>query len=295
MQQLLKPQIIQHQNVPMCKWTFSKKLTAPKRGKENLYMSNYHLEIQNVSRGKGRSFPKAVNYISGERIHDNYNDTTYYCQRQDVLYHEIFQPDTAPPEFHNLQNLCDEIDKTEKRYDARTAREFIGSLPNELPTNELIQIVKEYVSNNFVEHGLCAVAAIHEGRNKTDPSKNNPHVHILVSTRTVGPEGFSKKKDREHNNKKYIDIWREDWAKTQNRAYERNGYDIRVSHESLEVQGKYDREPTIHMSRIDWQKEKNGERTISGDRKRAIRKRNEDRIREQQLKQDRSLDFYRSR
>lgn len=32
--------------------------------------------------------------------------------------------------------------------------------------------------------------------------------------------------------------------------------DIRVSHLSLEVQGIYDREPTIHLSRIDWQREK---------------------------------------
>lgn len=279
----------------MCKWTFSINLTAPKRGKENLYMANYHLEIQNISRGKGRSFPRSANYISGERIHDKYNSTTYYYQRQDVLYHEVFQPDTAPPEFHNLQRLCDEIDNAEKRYDARTAREFIGSLPNELPTHELIQIVKEYVSDNFVKYGLCAVAAIHEGCNETDPSKNNPHAHILVSTRTIGPEGFSKKKDREHNSTKYVDIWRENWAQTQNRAYERNGYNIQVSHESLEVQGKYDREPTIHISRIDWQKEKSGERTISGDKKRDIKKRNEERIRKRQLKRDRSLDIDRSR
>lgn len=253
-------------------------------------MSNYHMEIENVSRGKGRHFTKSVNYISGEKLRDEYNLVTYYRTRQDVLYHKIFLPPEAPPEYHNLQNLCNEIDKAEKRYDARTAREFIGSLPNELPTQELIKIVNEYVTNNFIEHDLCAIAAIHEGRNETDSTKNNPHVHILVSTRTVGPDGFNQKKDRERNNRKYIDIWRENWAKVQNRAYERNGYDIRVSHESLEVQGRYDREPTIHLSRIDWQKEKNDKRTIAGDQKRAIKKRNEERIYQSRIKRERSYD-----
>lgn len=237
-------------------------------------MPNYHFEIKNVSRGKARSITRSASYITGKKLYDEYEKSTCYSHRQDVLYYGIFQPSPAPPDFYNLQNLCTEIDRAEKRYDARTAREFIGSLPNELPSQELIQIVKEYIECNFVKYGLCAVAAIHEGRNNSDPEKNNPHVHILVSTRTVGADGFNQKKDRERNNRKYVEIWREQWAQVQNRAYERNGYDIRVSHESLEVQGKKDREPTIHLSRIDWQKEKKGEHTSAGDKKRAITEHN---------------------
>lgn len=251
------------------------------------------MEIKNISRGNGRSITKAVHYISGERLRDNFNNKTYYRQRQDVLFYKIYQPETAPSDFYILQNLCDAIDIAEKRYDARTAREFIGSLPNELPTHELIEIVNEYITNNFIEHDLCAIAAIHEGRKETDPTKNNPHVHILVSTRTVGPDGFSKKKDRERNNIKYIDIWREEWAQVQNRAYERNGYDIQVSHESLEVQGKFDHEPIIHLSRIDWQKEKNGEHTITGNRKRAIQKRNKEREQHNRSNYERVYDLSR--
>jgi len=246
------------------------------------------MEIENISRGKGRSITKAVNYISGEKLRDEYNSTTYYRTRQDVLYHEIFLPPEAPVEFGKLQNLCEAIDKAEKRYDARTAREFIGSLPNELPTKELIRIVKEFVATNFIDHGLCAIAAIHEGKNEKNPAWNNPHVHILVTTRTISSEGFSKKKDREQNNRKYIDIWRESWAQIQNRAYERNGYDIRVSHERLDVQGRYNHEATIHLSRIDWQKEKNGKHTIAGDKKRAIKKRNEERIRHTHIEREHS-------
>jgi len=258
-------------------------------------MANFHLEVSIISRGKGRSITKTANYISGKKLRDNYNGKTYYNRRSDVLYFKIFQPDKAPSEFYHIQSLCDAIDKAEIRYDARTAREFKCSLPNELPICELIQIVKEYVNDNFIENGLCAIVAIHEGRNETDHSKNNPHAHIIVPTRSVGAEGFHKKKNREWNNIKYIDIWREEWAKVQNLAYERNGLDIQVSHESFDVQGKSEREPTIHLSRIDWQKEKNGERTIAGDEKRNIKIRNEERIYQRQLSQEHSIEIELSR
>lgn len=258
-------------------------------------VANFHLEIGTISRGKCQSVTNSVSYISGEKLYDSYHDKVCYHNRHDVLQCRIFLPDDAPPAFCQLQNLCYEIDKAERRYDARTAREFKGSLPNELPLPELAGIVREYVTNNFTSHGLCAIAAIHEGKNEMDPKRNNPHVHIIVPTRSVEPDGFSRKKNREWNNRSYINIWREDWANVQNRAYERNGMDIHVSHESLEVQGITDREPTIHLSRIDWQREKNGERTPAGDRKRAIQKRNEERIMQRQSELERVYEFERSR
>jgi len=159
---------------------------------------------------------------------------------------------------------------------------------------ELIKIVDEYVTEHFVEKGLCAVAAIHEGRNKDDPDKNNPHVHIIVSTRTVGPDGFNKKKDREHNKTDYTRIWRSSWSGVQNRAYERNGLDIRVSHESLEVQG-IRRKPLPYLNRIDYQKEERGIRTSAGDRRRAVQEYNRMLVQKRQLKRTRGLEIELSR
>lgn len=246
-------------------------------------MANYHLEVSIISRGKGRSVTSSASYICGRKLHDSYNGKTYYNPRKDVIWQKVFLPSMAPPQFQNLQRLCDEIERAEVRWDARTARQFIGSLPNELPPGEQVQIAREFIDSNFISCGLCAVAAIHRGHNRDDPSRNNPHVHIIVTTRTIESDGFCRKKDREHDKRKYITIWREQWAMVQNRAYERNGLDIQVSHESLEVQGKRNREPTIHLSRIDWQKEQRGERTSAGDRKRAIKERNRGRQLEPEL------------
>lgn len=254
-------------------------------------MANYHLEISVISRGKGRSVTKLANYITGQNLYDSYSGITYYRHRNDVLYCDVFLPEQAPSDFHDLQHLCNKIESAEKRYDARTAREIKASLPNELSAQENIQIVQEYINANFLQYSLCAIAAIHEGRNDANPEKNNPHVHMIVTTRTVDSDGFSKKKYRTLDKAEYALIWRKAWAEVQNRAYERNGLSVRVSHESLEVQGKHELEPTIHLSRIDWQKEQRGEHTPRGDMKRAIQERNKKHICRYQQEVDRELDF----
>lgn len=220
-------------------------------------MANFHLEVKNISRGNGGSITRRASYIYGEKLHDNYLGKICYKNRDDVLLRKIFLPSNSPLEYGDLQTLCNKIDKAERRYDARTAREFIGSLPNELTHGEIIKIVEDFVTANFIEKELAAIAAIHKGYNAADESRNNPHVHILVTTRTLSADGFSRKKFREMNNKENLLAWRRQWAQLQNRAYEHSGLDIRVSHESLEVQG-VERIPTPHLCVIDWQKEKGG-------------------------------------
>ena len=254
-------------------------------------MANFYVDVSTISRGKGRSVTKLANYISGQKLHDCYLGKTYYKKRSDILFCDILLPDQAPSEFSDLQYLCGKIEQAEKRYDARTAREIKASLPNELSLQENIRIVQEYIRINFLQRGLCAIAAIHEGRNAACPEKNNPHVHIIIPTRTVEPTGFCRKKLRELDKIENVTIWREQLANVLNLAYERNGLSVRVSHESLKVQGIYDREPVVHLSRIDWQKEQRGEHTPNGDKNRAIRQRNEERAYRLQQEVDRRMNI----
>lgn len=213
----------------------------------------YHMEVSILSRGKGRSLGASLSYISGKKIHDRYSGKTYRHRRFDLVQCRVYLPPSAPNALRDLQCLCDELNKVEKRKDARTGRLFICSLPNELMPGEWARIVNEFIQENFVSQGLCAVAAIHRGKLPSNHPKSNPHVHIIVSTRTVGPEGFNPKKDREHNQRSYIEIWRRAWARVQNRAYERCHVKKRVSHESLRVQG-VERKPTRHVSYVDLQR-----------------------------------------
>lgn len=188
-------------------------------------------------------------------------------------------PPSSPNALRDLQCLCDELNKAEKRKDARTGRLFICSLPNELVPGEWAKIVKDFIEENFVAKGLCAVAAIHRGTNRDFPSKNNPHVHIIVSTRTVGPEGFNPQKDREHDKRCYIEIWRRAWAEVQNRAYERCHIEKRISHESLRVQG-IDRKPLRHVNYVDWQRAERQRRIQEKERELARLERNRELSRE---------------
>ncbi len=252
-------------------------------------MSNYHLEVKNISKCKNRSFVRLTNYITGERLNDEYNGKTYYDTRNDVLFHCILLPPTVPCDFRDLQTLCTKIDQAEKRYDARTTREFIGSLPNELSYADLIKITYEFVQTNFVEHELAAIIGIHSGINREDSSKNNPHAHILVSTRQVDAYGFSKHKYREFNKKSYITIWRESWAELQNRAYRNRGLDIMVSSDSLEVQG-LERETLKNLSLAAYRLEQKGVRTSAGDENRAIKMRNAERVFLNELKHIHNLE-----
>lgn len=242
-------------------------------------MANYHLEVQPASRGKGQSMTRRVSYISGRPIHDAYLDKNYCHARDDVLYTRVFLPEGAPPEFRELNHLCCTVEDAERRWDARTTK----SLPNELSLPEWVRIVEVFVEENFTDRGLCAVVAIHQGKNPQCPQRENSHAHIIVPTRPVGAEGFSSRKDRSLDRKERLWCWREKWAQVQNQAYERSGLSIRVSHESLERQG-IDREPVNHLSRMDWQRERQGERTRSGDKRREIQRRNKRR-----LKQERGL------
>ncbi len=216
-------------------------------------MANFHLEVSTVSRnaryGK-KSVTRLASYISGRKLHDSYGKKWYSHKRSDVAFCKVYVPPDAPADFHDLQALCDHIEAAETRKDARTAREFKGSLPNELPYYELLKIVEKFVETNFIKLGLPVIAAIHKGI-RDDSARNNPHVHIIVPTRTVDANGFSRKKFNPHNARDYIRIWRSHWADVQNRAYERCGLDVRVSHESLKEQKK-ERKPVKYISRLEY-------------------------------------------
>ena len=84
-------------------------------------------------------------------------------------------------------------------------------------------VMNSYDGSSGIKVAMTPIRVVCQ--NTLDPSRNNPHVHIIVPTRSVGEDGFSERKDREHDKRKYVTIWREQWATVQNRAYERNSLD----------------------------------------------------------------------
>lgn len=270
-------------------------------------MACYHFNARVIGRGGGTSVSAAAAYISGEKLRDSYTGRIYdYSYREDVLFKEIWLPSNAPSEFLDRQVLVDAVNFSEKRSDSQLARIVEIALPNEFPFDRQLALVKEFVEENFIKRGLCADIAIHRGRldksrkpveiEPVQKRSDNPHAHIIIPFRTVGEDGFSRNKTQTRfmNSRKYLIELREAWAVLQNREFERNGLDIRVSHESLRVQG-IDREPTIHIGAAAIALELKGEQTWQGDKYRGIKERNRERKRDKERQRDRERMWDRER
>lgn len=234
-------------------------------------MAQFGFDVKPISRLRGESVAKTASYILRENVFDSYLNTThYYSHVTDLLHSEVLVPENAPREFLNLQKLLDAIDHAEIRYDARTGRVIRLTLPNdkELSNEERIELTRRFVNDAFVSEGMCAVMAIHEGKNK-NPEHNNPHAHVLLTDRPVNAGGFCAKKNRDWNKTKLLRQWRKLWAEMQNEFFKSKNLEMHVSHESLEVQG-IDREPTKPLGRAAKALEDHGIRTEYGDKNRAI-------------------------
>ncbi len=94
------------------------------------------------------------------------------------------------------------------------------------------------MQTNFVDHGMIADINIHT-------KKDNPHAHILLTTREVSENGFGKKV-RSWNATSKLLTWREEWAKIQNQKLLIHGHDIQVDHRSFEDRG-IDLIPQMHL------------------------------------------------
>ncbi len=127
----------------------------------------------------------------------------------------------------------------EKRSNSRTAREFDIALPTELTHHQKQELVRNFAQNNFVDKGLVADIAYH------DINTHNPHVHIMITTRTVDENGLGAK-DRSLDKKDFLLKLRESWATYTNDALESIGSSEKIDHRTLEEQN-INRIPQIHL------------------------------------------------
>ena len=144
----------------------------------------------------------------------------------------------APREYTDRTTLWNAVEQSEKRRDARTARQMDIALPVEINRHEQIELMREYIKENFVNHGMCADFVIH------DKADGNPHAHVMLTTRRVSAMGFGKK-ERGWDKVERLEAWRRNWANACNRRLRGKGLDVRIDHRTLEAQG-YTREPTVH-------------------------------------------------
>ena len=149
-------------------------------------MAIYHLEAKMVSRGAGRSAVAAAAYLSCSRMLNEYDGVQHdYTRKQGLGWRQVFLPATAPAEWQDRETLWNAVEETETAKDSRLAREFVAALPIELSREEQIQLLQDFIKEQFVADGMCADAAIHDPY----PPGHNPHAHILLTVRPLDEKG----------------------------------------------------------------------------------------------------------
>ena len=147
-------------------------------------MAIYHLEAKVVSRGAGRSAVAASAYLSCSHLYNDYDGIQHdYTKKQGLVWQEVFLPAMAPPEWKDREQLWNAVEEVETAKGSRLAREFVVALPIELSRTEQIELLQEFIREQFVSDGMCADAAIH------DTDGHNPHAHILLTVRPLDEQG----------------------------------------------------------------------------------------------------------
>ena len=147
-------------------------------------MAIYHLEAKVVSRGAGRSAVAASAYLSCSRLYNDYDGIQHdYTKKQGLVWQQVFLPEYAPQEWKDREQLWNAVEEVETAKDSRLAREFVVALPIEMSRQEQIELLHEFIREQFVSDGMCADAAIH------DTDGHNPHAHILLTVRPLDEQG----------------------------------------------------------------------------------------------------------
>ena len=147
-------------------------------------MAIYHMEAKVVSRGAGRSAVAASSYLSCSRLYNDYDGIQHdYTKKQGLVWQQVFLPEYAPQEWQDREKLWNAVEEIETAKDSRLAREFVVALPIELSREQQIELLQEFIREQFVSDGMCADAAIH------DTDGHNPHAHILLTVRPLDEQG----------------------------------------------------------------------------------------------------------
>jgi len=106
----------------------------------------YHLSVTVIGRSDQRSATAAAAYRAGETIHDDRTGLTHdYSRKQSVYDSQILAPENAPEWVYDRARLWNEVERVEKRCDARLARELNVAIPVELNYQQKVDLVLGYV------------------------------------------------------------------------------------------------------------------------------------------------------
>lgn len=226
-------------------------------------MAIFHTSIKTFSRGRGQSAVAAAAYRGGLLLADLLTGQQHdYRRRSGVVESFCLAPPDAPEWALDPRELWAVAEAAERRKDSTVAREFEVSLPHELSDEQRAHLAFSLADALVDRYGFAVQASIHA---PGTPNGLNHHVHILATTRRIGPEGFGEKTrelDVGPSGKVQVQWIREMVAATTNAHLEAAGYTSTIDHRSLAEQARsamergddlaaaaLSREPTQHLGK----------------------------------------------
>lgn len=200
-------------------------------------MANYHF---NTSYGNVSKTSAHASYILGEG--------KYSYKENEIMF-----ADSKLPSWAENENVFWEAVETYERANGRGYREFRFSLPNELSIEENICLVNDFIKDTLKDKFYYTVAIHNKEVNDFEKITQNIHCHLMFNERKIdgierSAEQFFKrantkepikggtKKSTEFNPKEKLLELRKDMEVLVNSYYEKNGFEERVTCESLEKQ-----------------------------------------------------------
>jgi ATP-dependent exoDNAse (exonuclease V) alpha subunit len=208
-------------------------------------MAIYRFEIRTVSKGKRASAVAAAAYRHGVRMTIAASGTVKdFTERRAGLHHEeITAPEDAPkwvierylsaPVAAASERLWNDVEVREGRstrhQTSQYARSVEVALPCELTLAPNIDLVRAFASTAFAARGMVVDWVVRG-------TAENPHAQLLMTTRSLGADGFARKNVL-WNKVGLLRTWRAEWAEFANSALADAGVDARIDHRSLAEQG----------------------------------------------------------
>jgi len=242
-------------------------------------MAIYHLHVESIGRGTGRSVVAAAAYRRCTRMDDERTGLAHdYRAKGGHVAGGMVGWDDEPAALWNA------AEATERHPRAMLAREVQVALPRDLDDDGRRRLVEGFATWLHDRHGIAVQWDIH--RPDRSAEADNPHAHLLLTTREVGADGRFGAKTRELDKSTtsgaHIEAWRAEWQRAVNAELAAIGRVIRVDCRSLRAKAEaaglpVAPEPMERLGPHAAAMERRGRRTAKGDRNRRRRARNAER------------------
>ncbi len=219
-------------------------------------MAICYASLSVIGLSKTRSSPIAMAaYIEREKAYDERTETSYDFTKQDddLVTSSILLPPGSDKKFLNFQTLWNEAVAAEKnkdkrqrggkyKSDAQFCYDIILALPKELNLAQQKELVEKFIQDKYISQKVAVQYAIHHPQE--NQKEDNPHAHLLVTTREINGDQFGKKQ-RKINPTFCKKVIKRDtdlgtltpqWITAQNKFFVENGLDIKVDHTHLHSQ-----------------------------------------------------------